>query len=495
MRYKFPFNEYRSEHFLFLLPLFFVLHGYMEFYDIVYLKDAVFLLLTYLTAMTVLTVLMRFLLKSWRKAALFSFFLFSFHFFFGSVHDLFKEVFGTFFITRYSFILPAALGSLILLFFLFKKANHHFNRATNFVNLLLVVFILLDLAQLAPKIYRRHMDKTAPSSASIQCDTCATPDIYLIVADEYSGYRTLKESFGFDNGFFEDQLRQRGFHIIKNSSSNYNSTPFSIASMLNMKYLKGIEGDVKNPEDTRLCFREINNNALTKIFKAKGYQIKNYSLFNVADIPIHADYSIFPTKKELITRSTFLSRLDSDIRFHLITKFRLQSEMERVLNHDLRTNRNVYLALQKEATNKHTSKPRFVYTHLMMPHYPYYFDKSGRKYPFEDLMHRTNIGENEYLGYLQYCNKHFIALIDTILKEAKKPPIILFISDHGYRNNFRPVDPTYQFMNISAIYLPNRQYTAYYNGLSNVNLFRVLLNTEFGQKLPLLPDSLIQIKQ
>jgi len=47
----------------------------------------------------------------------------------------------------------------------------------------------------------------------------------------------LKQEFNFSNDAIEISLKQKGFHIIPNSRSNYNMTMFSIGSVFNLDYL------------------------------------------------------------------------------------------------------------------------------------------------------------------------------------------------------------------------------------------------------------------
>ena len=128
-----------------------------------------------------------------------------------------------------------------------------------------------------------------------------------------------------------------------------------------------------------------------------------------------------------------------------------------------------------------------------MPHYPYYFKADGTPNPLHLLAEGNQVRQKEYLGYLQYCNGVFIKTIDSILKESKTPPIIIFMSDHGFREFDRDIEKNakYYFMNLNAIYLPDKNYGEFYDGISSVNQFRVLLNTSFGQNFPLLKDSTI----
>ena len=90
--------------FLYLLPVFFVLHGAMENYDYVPLKDATLLTGIYLACSVFFMFLFRILYKSWLKAAIIAFLIMAFHFFFGSIQDGLRNVFpGTLF-SKYIFI-------------------------------------------------------------------------------------------------------------------------------------------------------------------------------------------------------------------------------------------------------------------------------------------------------------------------------------------------------------------------------------------------------
>jgi hypothetical protein len=63
-------------------------------------------------------------------------------------------------------------------------------------------------------------------------------------------------------------------------------------------------------------------------------------------------------------------------------------------------------------------------------------------------------------------------------------PVFLYLQ---FADNEK-VDPKYHFMNLNSVYIPDGNYTGFYDGMLNVNQFRVILNSQFGQKLPLLKD-------
>jgi hypothetical protein len=482
---------WNREFFLFLLPLFFVLNGFNRNYGLVPWSDVPVLLGLYLAASVVAALLFLLLFRNWRKAAVTAFLLMAFHFFFGPVHDWLKQWLGDSFPVRYSFILPAALLGWVLLVRYIYKTKRPFRRFTNFFNLLLLVLLLIDATQLSYRNMWREKENTAALPPGFTaCDTCSRPDIYLIVADEYAGNRELKEVFGFDNSAFENALRQRGFHVAGNSVSNYNFTPFSIASLLNMNYLQGIEGRNSSKSDRDTCYNLINQNTLTRFLRSRGYEFVNNSFFRFAGQAPEEESITFHlvAGKKLITSGTFLSRIDRDIRFNLVSHFKIESEMRNFAYRELNSNNRLIERTRKEAES-HDGNPRFIYTHLMMPHYPYFFDSSGKANPIETLMENQQVQKEKYIGYLQYSNRIFLQLIDHILAHSKTPPIIIFMGDHGFRHLPPSVDKSYHFMNFSSIHLPNKNHPPLPDTLSSVNQFRILLNLQFGQQLPLLKDS------
>ena len=138
-----------------------------------------------------------------------------------------------------------------------------------------------------------------------------------------------------------------------------------------------------------------------------------------------------------------------------------------------------------------TSFPKFVCVHLSLPHHPYFFDSNGNETPVDSLTDQFTMNKKAYIEYLQYSNNKLTALIDFIKKHSSRPAVIMLLADHGFRQFVENVDKKYHFMTMNAVYFPDSNYAAFYDGMSNVNQFRVTLNTIFGQQLPLLKDSTI----
>ncbi|MDQ3682850.1 MAG: LTA synthase family protein [Bacteroidota bacterium] len=477
-----------KEYFIFLLPVFFIVHACVANFPLISLKDVINVLGWNLLAALLINLLFSFIFKDWRKAAIYAFSLLCFQFCFGIVHDTLKKMASDFFIVKYSFIIPFSIIVFISLFYFLQKSNRSFNRLNRYLNTLFLILLAIEAFTFLVKANKNTGISHQEKRISNKCDTCSTPDIYLIIADEYAGNRELKEIFSFDNTDFEKALEQRGFYVAKNSRSNYNYTPYSVASIVGMKYLENISSRSNDSKNRNISYLQINDNEMIRILKQYNYQFVNLSLFDFADQPTTIDNMFFLTRKKMLTAQTFTSRFKKDLGFNFITRFKVKSEIKRFTNSTLKNNKKI-LSNTYSIVNTNSISPRFIYTHLMMPHYPYYFDASGHPNPTESLMEEQQHLQKNYLGYLQYCNKIFLQLIDTILQKSNEPPIIIFMSDHGFRHFIPPLHQQYHFMNFNSIYLPGKNYTGFYDSISGVNQFRIILNKQFKLNLPLLKDS------
>jgi phosphoglycerol transferase MdoB-like AlkP superfamily enzyme len=130
----------------------------------------------------------------------------------------------------------------------------------------------------------------------------------------------------------------------------------------------------------------------------------------------------------------------------------------------------------------------------MMPHYPYYYDHNGKEQPFEKLLEGNQSNKEAYIEYLQYSNKKLIELVQHILQSSATPPVIVLMGDHGFRHFTEQIESRNYFLNQVSIHLPSKNYTAFKDSLTGVNLFRALLNTQYGQHLPFLKDSTSYLK-
>ena len=481
---KYPF-------FLLLLPFFFVLHGYGQYFPEIHLKTAGLLLLKYAIAVAAMAILFWPLLKNRLKTSLIIFLLLAINLFWGSTLDFVKANSGIPFLTRYIFILPFTFIIILAVFIYLKKTKSSLTKIFLYLNLLFLLLIAVDIAGIFLKFPERKEQKVADLDKQIiPCDTCKKPDIYLIVADEYAGKTELKDLFDYDNTDFENKLKERNFHFIDSSNSNYNATVYSMASLFNMGYLYNLKSRVINYKDMLACYNLIRNNNLTAFLKKNNYSIHNFSFYDLASEKKMVTNHYFPDEEDVLTYRTFLNRIQRDLGFHLFTKKKTEQILRHNMYNNIKTDSLLNLFLKKKRT-----KPAFVYTHLDMPHHSYYNRSNGELVPVEMLTDEFTMDRKAYIEYLKYTNTKLIELIDKIKRNAEQPPIILLMSDHGFRQVGKEVDKKYFFMNLSAVHLPDSNYNNFYNGMSAVNQFRTILNSQFGQQLPLLIDSTIFLSE
>ena len=480
--------------FHFLFPIFFVFHGFTVNYDSVPVGETLWLTLQYIAISLLIAGLFWFLYRDVAKASLAAIVIMAFHFFFGNVLDFLKDHFPQSF-SRYRYFIPISIFILLLWFLWLKKRKKSLFMLTFYLNILFAILIMVDAGWLISKIPAAKEKKAFNPGAEgfTICDTCPRPDIFFIIPDQYAGYTSLKDVFDFDNTDFENQLRARGFHIAKSSISNYNFTPFSVASTLNMELLSLKKGQ-QNFNTVGYSYEVIRNSRVLKFLSASGYRFYNCSIFDFDDQPAHKYTAFLPYGIKLVTAQTFSKRLADDFRQDVLDgKLGLKKLQKKIAYDNLHFNDTIMAITAKIATEK-IKEPKFVYTHLMMPHYPYYFDSKGNPAPIEKLGGLNRVNANDYIEYLQYGNKKLLELTDKILSGSASPPIIIILSDHGFRHPEKNADPAYDFINLNAVYFPDGNYSRFYDGISNMNQFRLVFNQYFGQRLPLLKDSTTSLR-
>src|SRR5688572_19627036 len=247
--------------YLFLLPLFFVLHGFRENFGYIPVGDAALLALYYIAAVMVVALIVYFFYRDMRKTAFITGILFFSYFFFGALQDFFAANLP--FAARYRFLLPALLLVLVAAIVYCIRTKGKLLRLTFFLNLLLVIYIAVEVFRVAVKVFGKNEEPVVERLSLNRCDTCQKRDIWLLVFDSYAGSADLKDYHNFTNPV-DSFLLQKGFSIQKRSRSNYNLTPFSIASILNMSYVDGLPAPTQlKAEDYLRCNTLIRENQVT----------------------------------------------------------------------------------------------------------------------------------------------------------------------------------------------------------------------------------------
>ncbi len=241
---------------------------------------------------------------------------------------------------------------------------------------------------------------------------------------------------------------------------------------------------------TEMRSKMVNRQKLNDIAIKMG--LKNYSFFKIAEQYPLQEINYFPVGTKLIIKHSFIARLNNDIGHNFLSARKTKNELNRLkkksqafAKQTLSRDDFTMQRLISEIRSKEDDTPRFVYCHFLMPHSPYLFDKNGNR------ADPNATKEAQYISYLEYTNKRMLLAIDKILAGSATPSVILLMSDHGYRDDDNPKLSSDRFLNLNSIYLPGKNYSKYYKGISNVNMFRIFLNEHFKQQLPLLADSTV----
>lgn len=476
--------------FLLLLPFFFFRHTWLENYNALLAGDTLKLSLIYTAAGIALSLLLLFWYKNFQEAALAAFTLLAINFFFGSVYSFIKKIPGGNFLSRYSVLLPAILVFSIVLLLLIRKSRQEFLRTAMYLNILLLVLIVWDsillFKETAPG--RGHyIEKQYMQLGSYKGND--KPDIYLLLADEYAGKQELQDIFSFDNSAFETALKERGFHIVDSSRSNYNSTIYSMASMFSMDYIdRKPQGASENYKDILFCRELIQRNNFTRFLEEEGYRIFNFSFVDISNEK-RAVQNILPSNNTILTAPTLLYKL----RYTFGAKLASRKKLDEIKTRELADNMKID-SLLKQSLKEKISQPKFVYAHFNMPHWPYFFDSAGNKIPLGKLTEEFKYDKKAYIEYLKYSNNKLLEYIDSIKTSSPKPPVIILMSDHGFRQLPAGTDQKYYFMNLNAISIPSGDYSRFYNGMSNVKQMSALLKTLFYQGGGPVKDTTLFIK-
>jgi hypothetical protein len=486
--------------FVILLPVFFVLHGYLENFGWIEPGACVLLAGEYVGAAALCCGIAYLLYRNLVKAALMTVCLFAIYFFFGAVHDFLYD--HSIFLHRYLILLPLLMGLLIFVFVYLKRAQRAFPRITLFLNTLLLIYLLVDGSRTIWKAVHPDPDKLSvynllPAADYRPCDRCANPDIYFLLFDEYGSSSALKQVYGYDNSSFDRWLEGNGFHIVAGSRGNYNYTPFCMASILNMSYLRGFRsGAGIDVRDFANCNTLIRNNEVLRYLGSRGYEVVNLSIFDLAGNPSPFNQFLLPVKTNLITERTLFYAVYRDLGWHLYT---LPAPISRIFGDitykSLRDN-NAILERTEEASMQKGNAPRFIYAHFEMPHSPFYYDEQGHSKPEPQLVREVfQTGDPKpYLAYLPYTNRRIMELVTSIRQHTHDSAVIMVMGDHGYRENIPDSSYAHHFQNMNAVFFPDKDYHLFYDSMTGVNQFRVVLDKLFGQNFHLLSDSTITLR-
>ena len=491
----------------FLLPVFFIIHNYTQYYGMVSVGIAFKTLGEIFLFVVVFFLLVQAKIRNINKSLQLTTLAGFVFLFFGVVKDFLTLTLKIKLLSKYSVLLPLTL--LITIFFwivILKKKD--FKKSNLFQNVLLIILILVDAGSLFFSQDKFSLNKNQLVKNNIVDINKLTasdnkPDVYYLLFDCYPGTSFLKNYMQYDNSSLTDTLQNKGFHVINNPKSNYNRTAFSLASTLNFEYLQKIKNNVsiqsKNYNQAQLATKY---SVVPKMFTKLGYKVYNLSIFDI-DNQKSMEKETFLTlpDQRFLLYNTLFERIQNDLFWNLVTgKYQVKFiqkmvavKKQEVVDEQLKKrtfNNKVIDSLQKIPSIQEAD-PKFIYAHFYLPHPPFFYTENGEGNDLNFIVTEESLTDQKmFLSYLRYTNRVMLTLINKILKDSKKPPVIIVQSDHGFRD-FKdgPKMPYLFFKNYSAFYFPDKNYSMLYDTLSNINTFPIIFNKYFNTNIPLQKDT------
>lgn len=426
------------------------------------------------------------LIKNKAKAGIIASAALFFFFTYGHVYRLLEDrsFFGH---HRYLMGLWAVLFLLVIWFTLRTKRN--LAVVSNFLNYFAIILLALSTVS----IFRQALvsntvaESNAPEIQPLQGSEgahAAMPDVYYIILDTYAREDMLLKNQAFDNSDFIDGLRQRGFYVAECSLSNYNETVTSLSSSLNMDYLENFTGNLtENDSNFYKLGNYIKQSQVMNQFKELGYTIvtfeTGYWWLDVSDSDLFVTQ--YPSSWYKITHLWYPSKYERDFLYttsylaldELLGSLHIRLGGEQLApEHDHYDRMVMNFETLQNLAGEHS--PKFVYAHLITPHFPYVFAPDGS-------FHYEKGDDPGYLNQVKFVNQRILTIVDALIQNSATPPIIVIQGDHG-------IDMAVRNAILNAYYFPGETKVALYPTITPLNTFRLIFNTYFDASYPLLPD-------
>ena len=367
----------------------------------------------------------------------------------------------------------------IIYFVKTKRVLDNANSITNTIGLGMVGILVISIAIYYyenPVDYSTTYFSDIPSTAN---NVPIKPDIYLLIFDEYAGNISLKNNFQYDNTDFLKKLESAGFYVPKISYANYPNTGLSIPSTLNMNYLDFLTEELgKDSADMRLPNEFRDNSLVMKVLKLYGYEITSF----YGGLGASGNTNLVSEK--LCSYGT----INTDLRKNLVLTYLPISYFNTVLLelHQKEKLECMFSILPEIKGSEET--PVFVLGQFRLPHEPFIYDSEGNLIKTE----KSYTDKEAYLEQLIYSSKKILELVDKILENTTRDPVIIVMSDHGYRTEIDWENPSNEhyvagFNNLAAYHMPN-QMDNLPETISSVNIFRIIFNSYLDTDFEMLED-------
>lgn len=452
-----------------------------------------------------LVLLITLLTRSLQKAALSTTLFLILFFSYGHVYEFLRNnlLFG-FSLGRHRYLV-VVFGLLLLagLFWIYRilKDTKISTQTLNVVGILLLIYPAFRIIN-----YSIHTDiseqKITASPASnvmlVPENPKRLPDIYLIVLDSYTRADALLSDYGFDNSPFLDGLRSMGFYVAECSRANASYTHGSLATMLNMESLLTLNARLADQGLTHQdIWMLIKHSQVRTLLESIGYQTvafdSGFEWTRLSDADVYLKYSGLPYEKqvaqpfEVMLIHTTALLIWSDFTYQPTTGYNPTPWADINFEFDDHINRARYTLNELPKLASYPG-PKFVFAHILVPHYPFVFKPNGDiltdpKFFDYNVSQPSDasVRAEGYTNEIQFDNNRMLEILPTLIKKSSIPPIIILMGDHGLESDNH-------WVNLNTYYLPKDGEQNLYPTITPVNSFRVIFDTYFGTHYGLIED-------
>jgi hypothetical protein len=452
-------------------------------------KDIIFPLVLFLGITITSLLILHYIFKNSVKSGIVISLLWVIFFSYGYIFAVFDiSIFqDIYYIQQHALLMTPFLGVLIVGILIIVKTKRKLNNATTIITVMAIALIVFPAVNITTYYFQQNENyenyETVNFIQDVEIENA--PNIYYIILDEYAPQKTLLDTFSFDNSNFLDYLREKGFYVASESYANYSTTFQTLASVLNMEYVNWIGDEIEeNSNDHHLAYKLVEKNKVMSFLKSKGYVIANTDSGYEISRTIQSANLNLCGENQLFNSEFLVMTLRNSILNPIYVKMFEPGFRERTLC--------TFDEIPKVQFK--TDKPVFVFSHILLPHGPYFWGPNGEhltpgKYTLEGGYDRPVEG---YLDQLQFVNKKMKVMIEEILSSSNRQSIIVIQSDTGPSINYQIGEVNEKMIKerlstVTFVYLPNNQ-DVFYEGITPVNVFPIIFNTFFDENFEILED-------
>lgn len=446
-----------------------------------------------LAAAAVLLVMSRVVLKSWHRGALLVSLLLLAFFAYGQVYDLKKSLPFLVEVMRHRFLAPLWLALLLAGVVLVLRSREN-PRLTPILNIAAVVMLAMPLVQvgrfamLTSRDYRAASGERLPAAPLTAPLDEPLPSVYFILLDTYMRSDALLRDYQYDNSAFVEKLEALGFYVPQCSRVNYSYTQASMVTALNMDYMDPLKAELEQNGLDMGVYALIKWSKVRQQLERLGYRTVafdsgyEWSRLYDADVYLGLNRDTFAMQ----TMSRFEAMLVKSTLLRVYTDYAIRESQSGLAQANSPFDEHIELErfiLARLPDLANDPSPKFVFAHILVPHWPYVFlpDGSIRSDPEFDHDHPTDEQLRQgYTDSVAFVSEQIGNVVEKILADSAVPPVIVVFGDHGLKGDNR-------LQNFAAIYLPEGS-AELYPGITPVNYYRAAFNQVFDAGYELLPD-------